>query len=94
LIEAMIRMMNTPKGFTGPVNIGNPEEFTILELAKKIIEMTSSKSRITFLPLPHDDPRQRRPTIELAKKTLNWSPKTPLDSGLQQTINYFKSIVC
>ncbi|MBI5540909.1 MAG: SDR family oxidoreductase [Bacteroidia bacterium] len=92
LVEGMIRMMATPKEFTGPVNIGNPGEFTILELAQKVIDLTNSKSKIIYMPLPEDDPTQRQPDITLAKKELNgWEPKIPLDEGLKQTINYFKN---
>ena len=92
LVEGMIRMMATPKEFTGPVNIGNPGEFTILELAQKVIDLTNSKSKIIYLPLPEDDPTQRQPDITLAKKELNgWEPKIPLEEGLKQTIIYFKN---
>lgn len=90
LIEAMIRMMNQDSE-VGPVNIGNPGEFTILELAEKIIAMTGSRSEIIYKPLPSDDPLQRRPDITLARKTLNWEPKIHLDEGLEKTIDYFKS---
>ena len=90
LVEAMIRMMNSRDGFTGPVNLGNPGEFTMLELAKKVIELTASKSKIIYLPLPQDDPAQRKPVIELAKKELGWEPTIPLEEGLKKTIDYFK----
>jgi UDP-glucuronate decarboxylase len=94
LVEALIRMMNTDDNMIGPVNIGNPGEYKIIELAKKIISMTGSKSKIEYLPLPEDDPIQRQPDISLAKKTLNnWSPIVNLDEGLIKTINYFKKIV-
>jgi len=94
LIEGMIRMMNTRDDFHGPVNIGNPNEFTILELAQKIIELTNSKSKIINLPLPKDDPTRRQPDISLAKKELNgWEPKTQLEEGLKHTIEYFKTII-
>ncbi len=89
LIEAFIRLMNTADDFTGPVNLGNPGEFTILELAEKVIEMTGSKSKIDFKPLPSDDPRQRKPDISLAKKELGWEPKITLEEGLQPTIELF-----
>ena len=90
----MIRMMNTPDGFHGPVNIGNPNEFTILELAQKIIKLTNSKSKLIFMPLPQDDPTQRQPDISLAKEKLNgWEPKIQLEEGLLKTIEYFKTIV-
>ena len=93
LIEGMIRLMESREGFTGPVNIGNPIEFTVLSLAEKIIGLTASKSKIVFKPLPSDDPMQRKPVIELAKKELNWMPVTELDEGLTRTIQYFKSIL-
>ncbi|MDZ7740385.1 MAG: UDP-glucuronic acid decarboxylase family protein [Bacteroidota bacterium] len=93
LIEGMLRMMATGDDFTGPVNIGNPGEFTILELAEKVISMTGSTSRIIFKPLPQDDPMQRRPDIELAKEKLGWHPGIDLDEGLAKTIEYFKKIV-
>lgn len=94
LVEGMIRMMNSEKSFLGPVNIGNPGEFTILELAQKVIELTGSKSEIINLPLPQDDPLQRKPNISLAKEKLEgWEPKIQLEQGLQQTINYFKSVI-
>ena len=90
LVEAMIRMMNSRKEFTGPVNLGNPGEFTMLELAQKVIELTGSKSKIIYLPLPQDDPTQRKPVIDLAKKELDWEPTIPLEEGLKKTIAYFK----
>ena len=90
LVEAMIRMMNSRDGFTGPVNLGNPGEFTMLELAQKVIDLTGSKSKIIYLPLPQDDPTQRKPVIDLAKKELGWEPTIPLDEGLKKTIDYFK----
>ncbi|NSW45558.1 MAG: SDR family oxidoreductase [Bacteroidales bacterium] len=91
LIEGMMRMMATPDSITGPVNIGNPGEFTILELAEKVIQLTHSKSKIVFKPLPEDDPTQRQPSISLAKQLLNnWEPIVPLEEGLKLTINYFK----
>lgn len=93
LIEGMVRMMNSREGFTGPVNIGNPGEFTMLELAQKVIEQTGSNSKIVYRPLPADDPTQRRPVIDLAKKELDWEPKIPLDEGLAKTIEYFKTII-
>jgi len=91
LVDGMVRMMNGSDEFVGPVNLGNPTEFTILELAEKIIEATGSKSRIVFRPLPQDDPLQRQPDISLAKEKLLWEPGTPLDEGLQTTIAYFKT---
>lgn len=90
LIEGMIRMMNTDDDFIGPINIGNPREFTMLELAKKVIELTGSESKIIFKPLPHDDPKQRQPDITLAKEKLNWKPTIELNEGLVSMINYFK----
>tara|TARA_B100000745_G_scaffold300598_1_gene255777 strand:- start:24043 stop:25029 length:987 start_codon:yes stop_codon:yes gene_type:complete len=92
LIEGFIRLMNTEPGFTGPVNLGNPGEFTMLELAEKVIELTGSKSKLTFMPLPQDDPKQRQPNIELAKAKLGWEPKVNLENGLIKTIEYFKSM--
>ncbi len=93
LIEGMIRMMNSRDGFTGPVNIGNPGEFTMLQLAQKVIEMTKSQSRIVYQPLPQDDPTQRRPVIELAEKELGWKPTISLEEGLERTIAYFQSVL-
>ncbi len=94
LIEGMIRMMNNEDGFIGPVNIGNPGEFTIKELAEKVIDLTKSSSKITYQPLPQDDPLQRKPDISLAKEKLNgWEPNYELEKGLNKTIEYFKSII-
>lgn len=94
LVEGMSRMMQTRHNFTGPVNIGNPNEFTILELAQNVIELTNSKSKIINLPLPQDDPTQRQPDISLAKKELdNWEPKIQLREGLQKTISYFDTLL-
>jgi UDP-glucuronate decarboxylase len=93
LIEGMVRMMESGDDFLGPVNIGNPGEFTMLELAEKVIRFTGSKSNIIFQPLPQDDPKMRRPDISLAKQKLDWSPKVPLDDGLKETIAYFKKFV-
>ncbi|GAB6278713.1 MAG: SDR family oxidoreductase [Lentimicrobium sp.] len=92
LIEASIRMMETSDDITGPVNIGNPSEFTILELAEKVIQLTDSRSKIVFKPLPPDDPKQRQPDITLAKKLLKWEPQVPLDDGLSLTIAYFRKL--
>lgn len=92
LIEGFIRLMNTEPGFTGPVNLGNPGEFTMLELAEKVIELTGSSSKLTFMPLPQDDPKQRQPNIELAKEKLGWEPAVRLEDGLRKTIDYFKTI--
>ena len=93
LVEGMIRMMASREGFTGPVNIGNPNEFTILELAEKVLMLTGSKSKIIRMPLPPDDPSQRQPDISLARKELGWEPKIELEEGLLKTIAYFKSII-
>jgi UDP-glucuronate decarboxylase len=93
LVEGMIKMMDSKDEFTGPVNIGNPDEFTILELAEKVIKLTGSKSKIIYKPLPSDDPMMRKPDIDLARKELNWSPKLKLDEGLIKTIEYFKTII-
>jgi UDP-glucuronate decarboxylase len=92
LVNGMMAMMDGPDSFVGPVNIGNPGEFTVLELAKQVIELTGSKSKIIHLPRPADDPSQRKPDITLAKKHLNWEPKIALKDGLLKTIGYFKSI--
>ena len=93
LIEGAIRMMDTHDDVTGPVNIGNPDEFTILELAEKVIRLTGSRSKIIFQPLPPDDPKQRQPDITLAKNLLNWEPKVALEDGLQMTIEYFRKLI-
>ena len=93
LVEGMIRMMNTGNFVTGPVNIGNPNEFTMIELAQKVIELTGSKSKLIFMPLPSDDPKQRKPNIELAKLLLDWEPKVQLQEGLLKTIDYFREII-
>jgi UDP-glucuronate decarboxylase len=92
MIEGIIRMMQTPDDFTGPVNLGNPQEHSILELAEKIITHTRSNSEIVFKPLPEDDPLQRQPNIELAKDKLNWQPRMGLEDGLKQTIKFFKTL--
>jgi UDP-glucuronate decarboxylase len=91
LIDALIRLMSTADSFTGPVNIGNPFEFTIRELAEMVLKMTGSKSEIRFFPLPQDDPIRRLPDISLAKKELEWEPKVFLEEGLKKTIDYFKN---
>jgi len=93
LVEGIIRMMNNREDFVGPVNLGNPVEFTILELARKIIKLTDSKSNIVYSSLPKDDPKQRQPDIELAKKELKWEPKIQLDEGLKKTISYFERLL-
>jgi UDP-glucuronate decarboxylase len=93
LLEGMIRMMATDDSFAGPVNIGNPDEFTMLELAALVIELVGSSSKIVYLPLPSDDPKQRQPDIQLAKEKLGWEPKTKLREGLVKTIAYFEKVV-
>ena len=93
LIDGLIRMMDSPEGFTGPVNMGNPEEFTIRQLAETVIRMTGSRSRIIYRPLPQDDPVQRRPDIALAREKLGWEPRTPLSEGLEKTIAYFRKVI-
>ena len=90
LVEGMMRMMDTEKGFTGPINIGNPGEFTMLQLAEKVLKLVGSKSKIVHKPLPQDDPKQRKPIIELAKSKLGWEPKVNLDDGLKETVAYFR----
>jgi UDP-glucuronate decarboxylase len=93
LVEAMLRMMDTPGDVTGPINIGNPNEFTIRELAEIVIELTGTKGKIHFEPLPSDDPRQRQPDIAKAKEVLGWEPKTQLRDGLVKTIAYFDKLL-
>lgn len=93
LIEGMIRLMESRDGFYGPVNIGNPKEFSMLELANLVLELTQSKSKLIFCPLPQDDPKQRQPDISLAKKELKWQPTIELETGLKQTIAYFKNLI-
>lgn len=93
LIDGMVKLMNSSDVFCGPVNIGNPVEFTMLELAQQVIALTQSRSKIIYMPLPQDDPQQRRPDIALAKKELNWEPKIELKEGLLKTIEYFKGII-
>ncbi len=93
LIEGLVRMMDGPDTFTGPVNLGASSEFSMLELAEKIVQLTGSRSRIVFKPLPPDDPLQRRPDISLAREKLGWEPVTPLDKGLHKTIVYFREIL-
>ncbi|WP_236214334.1 UDP-glucuronic acid decarboxylase family protein [Metapseudomonas otitidis] len=93
LVDGMLRLMDSPADITGPINVGNPGEFSMLELAEKVILLTSSKSKLIFKELPADDPRQRRPDIALAKEKLNWEPKISLDDGLQKTVDYFRTIV-
>ena len=91
LIDGMYRLMNSESGFTGPVNIGNPTEFTMVQLAEMIIRMTKSRSKLVFKPLPQDDPMQRKPIIDMAKEKLSWEPKIALEEGLERTIAYFRT---
>lgn len=93
LIEGFCRMMSSADDVTGPVNLGNPGEFTMLELAEKVLSFTGSKSKLVFKPLPQDDPKQRKPDISKAKQLLDWQPKVPLDDGLKETIKYFKKVI-
>jgi len=91
LVEALLRFMQTPAGATGPLNVGNPKEFTIRELAERVLQLTGSRSEIVRRPLPPDDPAQRQPDIAAARKLLDWEPATPLEAGLQKTVEYFRS---
>ena len=93
LITGMIKLMESQKSITGPINMGNPSEFTMIELAELVIKLTSSRSKLKFKPLPEDDPKQRQPNISLAKSKLNWSPKVSLEEGLNKTITYFKNLL-
>jgi len=93
MVDGLILMMDSPDSFIGPINIGNPDEFTILDLAKTIIRKTGNRSKIVFRPLPQDDPRQRQPDISLAGKMLSWQPKTNLEEGLEKTIEYFRKVI-
>lgn len=93
LIDGMISLMDSSDDFIGPVNMGNPKEFTMLELAQNVLELTESKSKIIFLPLPQDDPKQRQPDISLAKQKLNWTPKVELKDGLAKSVEYFKNVL-
>lgn len=93
LIEGMVRMMNSRDGFTGPVNLGNPGEFTMKQLAQMVIELTGSSSKLVYMPLPSDDPMQRKPVIDLAKAELSWQPTIKLEEGLRRTIEYFKTVI-
>jgi len=92
-VDGIIRMMNTPRGITGPVNLGNPNEISILDLARLIIDLTGSRSRIVFKPLPQDDPRRRCPDITLAREKLGWKPKIDLKTGLKKTVEYFSNLI-
>jgi UDP-glucuronate decarboxylase len=93
LIDAMVLMMNSPADFVGPVNLGNPSEFTILELAEQVLKQTNSRSKLIFRTLPPDDPKQRKPDITLAKSCLGWEPKVTLQEGLKETIAYFQKLM-
>ena len=93
LVDGLIRLMNSPDETTGPVNLGNPVEFTILELAEKVIALTGSKSKLIYEPLPQDDPQQRKPDISLAREVLKWEPSVQLEEGLESTIEYFKQLL-
>ena len=93
LIDGFVGLMQSAPEITGPINLGNPGEFTIRELAELAIEMTGSKSSLTFLPLPQDDPKQRQPDISLARQQLDWNPKVPLRAGLEKTIRYFHDLL-
>jgi len=93
LISGMIKLMESDKAITGPINIGNPNEFTMLELAELVLKLTSSQSKLTFKPLPEDDPKQRQPDISLAKAKLDWEPKVKLEDGLKETIGYFRKLL-
>ena len=93
LIDGMLKLMSSDADFTGPVNIGNPGEFSMLELAELVLKLTNSRSKLKHLPLPQDDPKQRRPDITLAKNQLDWAPHVPLEEGLKQTIQYFQTVV-
>jgi len=93
LIEGFVRLMNTEPGSTGPVNLGNPGEFSMLELAEMVLKLVGGKSKLTFMPLPMDDPKQRQPNIQLAKDKLGWEPKVPLDEGLKRTVDYFARLL-
>jgi UDP-glucuronate decarboxylase len=93
LVDALLALMESAKEFTGPVNLGNPHECTMLELAERVIELTRSSSRIVFKPLPADDPRRRRPDISLARQHLGWQPRVPLEEGLAKTVEYFDDLL-
>jgi UDP-glucuronate decarboxylase len=93
LIDAMVLMMNSPADLVGPVNLGNPSEFTILELAEQVLKQTNSRSKLIFRTLPPDDPKQRKPDITLAKSRLGWEPKVTLQDGLKETIAYFQKLM-
>jgi len=92
LIEGMIKFMNLPSHIVGPMNLGNPKEFTILELAEKVINLTKSKSKVILHPLPQDDPKQRKPDVSMAENLIDWHPSTDIDNGLVKTMSYFNSL--
>ncbi len=93
MVDGLVRLMETPDDVTGPMNLGNPHELTIADIARRIVALTGSKSELRFLPLPEDDPRQRQPDIGYARKVLGWEPATPLDAGLAKTIEHFRSVM-
>ena len=93
LIDGLLRLMESPADFTGPINLGNPGEFTMLQLAEAVLSLTGSRSKLTYKPLPADDPRQRSPDITLAKARLDWQPRVPLEDGLKETIGYFRILL-
>jgi UDP-glucuronate decarboxylase len=93
LLDGILRLMNAPEDFIGPVNIGNPRESTIRELAEMVLQLTGSKSELVFMPLPADDPRQRQPDISLARTKLDWEPKVAVEDGLKETIAYFRHLL-
>ena len=93
LVAALVKLMDSAAAFTGPVNLGNPEEVSMRALAEKILALTGSKSKLAFKPLPQDDPKQRQPDITLARKELGWQPHTALDDGLKETIRYFRTLL-
>jgi UDP-glucuronate decarboxylase len=93
LIRGMMQLMDSPTGLTGPINFGNPNEFTMLELAEKVIRKVGGRSKIAFRPLPGDDPKQRQPDITKARKTFDWEPRVSLDEGLEPTIAYFRNLL-
>jgi UDP-glucuronate decarboxylase len=93
LVDGLVMLMNSPDEIAGPMNLGNPDEFTIAELAEKVPKLTNSKSDLVYRPLPSDDPRQRKPDITYAQKTINWQPRVPLEDGLLRTIEYFDELL-
>jgi UDP-glucuronate decarboxylase len=93
LVDGLIRLMESPDGLTGPVNLGNPDEFSILELAGRVVELVGSKSAVVYKPLPQDDPIQRKPDITIARERLKWEPKIRLEEGIRKTIAYFQGLI-